>query len=193
MRAGCRKFAMVLCHTLLYLGGAIPLLSHAGTPVEQAFIDGQAAAQSAASGASTMITGGTIANTVNSFNPSYYNYSGTAPEASYFMNGGGDTITPGTGKVTACQTGPVNPNAFLQQNCDAISYMARNPTIRPQFTLTPGDPNVAISRSIEANPQRWRQTPWGMPARPQSGRLPDARLKPSPRRQPTPQKSATST
>ena len=89
---------MVLCHMLLYLCGAIPLLSHAGTPVEQAFIDGQAAAQSAASGASTSVTNGTIANTVNSFNPSYYNYSGTAPEASYFMNGGGDTIAPGAGK-----------------------------------------------------------------------------------------------
>ena len=152
MRAGCRKFAMVLCHTLLYLGGAIPQLSHAVTPVEQAFIDGQAAAQSAASSTSTNITNGTVAATVNSFNPSYYNYSGTAPEAGYFMNGGGDTITPGAGKVTACQTGPVNPNAFLQQNCDAINYMARNPTIRPQFTISPGDPNVAISRSIEANP-----------------------------------------
>ena len=152
MSAGCGKFAMLLCHTLLYLGGAIPLLSHAVTPMEQAFLDGQAAAQSAASGASTSITNGTIATTVNSFDPNYYNYSATAPEAGYFMNGGGDTITPGAGKVTACQTGPVNPNAFLQQNCDAINYMARNPAIRPQFTLTPGDPNVARSRSIEANP-----------------------------------------
>jgi len=66
MRYGCRKFAIVLCHTLLYLGGAIPLLSHAVTPMEQAFIDGQAAAQSAASSASTNITNGTVATTVNS-------------------------------------------------------------------------------------------------------------------------------
>ena len=152
MRAGCRKFAMVLCPMLLYLGGAIPVLSHAATPAEQAFIDGQAVAQSAAPSASTNITNGTIAATVNSFNPSYYSYSGTAPEAGYFMSGGGDTITPGAGKVTACQTGPVNPNAFLQQNCEAINYMVRNPTIRPQFTITPGDPNVARSRIIEANP-----------------------------------------
>lgn len=147
MRAGCRKFAMVL-----YLSGAIPVLSYAVKPVEQAFIDGQATAQSATSSASTNITNGTIATTVNSFNPSYYNYSSTAPEAGYFMSGGGDTITPGAGKVTACQTGPVNPNAFLQQNCEAINYMARNPTTRPQFTITPGDPNVTRSRIIEANP-----------------------------------------
>ena len=147
MRAGCRKFAMVL-----YLSGAIPLLSHAVTPVEQAFIDGQATAKSANPSASTNITNGTIATTVNSFNSSYYNYSSTAPEAGYFMGGSGDTITPGAGKVTVCQTGPVNPNAFLQQNCEAINYMARNPTTRPQFTLTPGDPNVTRSRNIEANP-----------------------------------------
>ena len=151
MRAGCIKFAMVLCHMLLYLGGAIPVLSHAVTPAEQAFIDGQAAAQSATSSASTNITSGTIATTVNSFDPSYYNYSGTAPEAGYFMGGSGDTITPGAGKVTACQTGPVNPNAFLQQNCDAISYMARNPSIRPQFTINPNDPMILNSKQITAN------------------------------------------
>lgn len=146
MRAGCRNLAIVLC-----LNGAIPFLSHAATPAEQAFIDGQATAQSATSSASTNITNGTIATTVNSFDPSYYNYSGTAPEAGYFMGGSGDTITPGAGKVTACQTGPVNPNAFLQQNCDAISYMARNPTIRPQFTITPGDPMILNSKQITAN------------------------------------------
>lgn len=152
MRAGCRHLAMVLCPMFLYLGGATPVLSHAATPSEQAFIDGQAVAQSTAPSASTNITNGTIAATVNSFNPSYYSYSGSAPEAGYFMGGSGDTITPGAGKVTACQTGPVNPNAFLQQNCEAINYMARNPTTRPQLTITPGDPNVARSRSIEANP-----------------------------------------
>ncbi len=151
MRAGCRKFAMVLCPMLL-LGGAIPVLSHAVTPVEQAFIDGQATAQSATPNASTNITNGTIATTVNSFNPSYYNYSSSAPEEGYFMGGNGDTTTPGAGKVTACQTGPVNPNAFLQQNCEAINYMSKNPTTRPQFTITPGDPNVTRSRIIEANP-----------------------------------------
>jgi len=151
MRAGCIKFAMALCHMLLYLGGAIPVLSHAVTPVEQAFIDGQAAAQSATSSASTNITNGTIATTVNSFDPSYYNYSGTAPEAGYFMGGSGDTITPGAGKVTACQTGPVNQNAFLQQNCDAINYMVQNPTTRPQFTINPDDPMILNSRQITAN------------------------------------------
>lgn len=152
VRTRCIKFAMSLCLMLLYLGGAIQALSHAATPLEQAFIDGQATAQSATPSASTNITNGTIATTVNSFNPSYYNFSSSAPEAGYFMGGNGDTTTPGAGKVTACQTGPVNPNAFLQQNCEAINYMARNPTTRPQFTLTPGDPNVARTRSIEANP-----------------------------------------
>jgi len=147
MRAGCRNLAIVLC-----LSGVVPVLSHAATPAEQAFIDGKAAGQSATSSASANITNGTIATTVNSFNPSYYNYSSTAPEAGYFMGGSGDTITPGAGKVTACQTGPVNPNAFLQQNCEAINYMVQNPTTRPQFTINPGDPNVARSRIIEANP-----------------------------------------
>src|SRR3989338_3581196 len=67
------------------------------------------------------------------------------------MVGSGDTITPGAGKVTACQTGPVNQNAFLQQNCDAINYMVQNPTTRPQFTVNPDDPMILNSRQITAN------------------------------------------
>ncbi|GEM_PF-1513369 len=135
----------------LCMSAAIQAMSHAATPAEQAFIDGQAIAHGTTQNAATGVTNGTLANTVNSFNPSYYNSSGTAPESALFLGGNGDTLTAGSAKITSCQTGAANPDKFLQQNCDAISYMAKNPSTRLQFTISPTDPNIAASRTIEKN------------------------------------------
>lgn len=137
---------------LLCLSAAMPTLSHAATPAEQAFAAGQALANGAQTGTAAGVTNGSVANTVNSFNPSYYQYSTTAPQASLFLGGNGDTLSAGSGKVTACQTGAANPDKFLQQNCDAINFMAKNPTTRPQFTINPNDPNIVKSKAIQANP-----------------------------------------
>ena len=136
----------------LCMSAAIQAMSHAATPAEQAFIDGQAIAHGATQNAATGVTNGTLANTVNSFNPSYYNSSGTTPESALFLGGNGDTLTAGSAKVAACQTGTVNPDPFLQQNCDAINLMAKNPTTRPQFAINPNDPNIVKSKAIQANP-----------------------------------------
>lgn len=152
-----RKFILIgLC-----LAG-VPSLSWAAalTPAQQAaqdaavkkaFSDARILANGTVGGASASITNGTVQRTVNSFNPTYYSYSNTAPETALFMSGNGDTFTAGTAKITACQTGAANQDAFRQQNCDAISYMARNPSTRPQFTISPTDPNIAASRAIEKN------------------------------------------
>ena len=141
------RLFVVLC-----LSMASPVMSHAATPAEQAFSAGQAMAQGATQGAATSINNGTVANTVNSFNPSYYQYSTTAPQASLFLGGNGDTLSAGAGKVTACKTSAANPDPFLQQNCDAINFMAKNPTTRPQFAISPNDPAIVKSRAIQANP-----------------------------------------
>lgn len=139
------KFSMALC-----LSAVLPL-ALAVTPAEQAFLDGHAIAQSAKTGATANITNGAIANTVNSFNPNYYQYSTTAPEAGLFAGGNGDTLSAGSNKITSCQTGAANPNLFLQQNCDAINFMAGNTARRPQFTINSNDPLLVNSRSIQNN------------------------------------------
>ena len=117
----------------------------------QAFAEGKALGQGATGAAAGNITNGTIANTVNSFNSQYYQYSTTAPETQYFQGGNGDTHTPGVNKITSCANDPANPDTFLQQNCDAINYMVQNPTTRPQFTINPNDPMILNSRQITAN------------------------------------------
>jgi len=143
---------------LCLVGTSTLSLAAALTPAQQAaqdaavrksFSDAQALANGATGGASANVTNGTVQTRVNSFNPTYYSYSNTAPETALFLGGNGDTFTAGAGKITACQTGAANPDAFKQQNCDAINFMAKNPSTRPQFTINPSD--FASSRAIEAS------------------------------------------
>ena len=145
----------------LFLAG-IPYLSLAAalTPAQQAaqdaavkkaFSDAQTLANGSVAGAANGVVNGTIQSTVNSFNPNYYSYTNTAPESALFGGGNGDTFTAGAGKITACQTGATNPDAFKQQNCDAINYMANQPTIRPQFAISSSNPMMVTSRAIQNN------------------------------------------
>jgi len=133
-----------------------PAWAAALTPAEQAaaaqkaFSDAQALAGGASASAAAGISGNAAANTVNGFNSTYYQYSNTAPEAALFQGGNGSTQAPALNKITSCANDPANPDKFLQQNCDAINLMAKNPSTRPQFQLT-NDPMFAKTRAIEAN------------------------------------------
>ena len=118
---------------------------------QKAFSDAQALAGEASASAAAGISGDTAAKTVNSFNSTYYRYSDTAPEAALFQGGNGSTQAPALNKITSCANDPANPDKFLQQNCDAINLMAKNPSSRPQFQLT-YDPSFTKTRAIEANP-----------------------------------------
>jgi len=136
---------------ILYLSATIPAIAHASAQTD-AFAAGQALANGAQASTVAGVTNGSVANTVNSFNPTYYQYSTNAPQASLFLGGNGDTLSAGVGKVTACKSGASNPDPFLQQNCDAINFMAKNPTTRPQFAINPNDPAIVKSKAIQANP-----------------------------------------
>ena len=126
------------------------------TPAEQAaqnaaaFAEAQALAKGAVNGAASGINDNSIANTINGFSNPNYQYSDTAPEAALFQGGNGNTQAAGVSKINDCQNGPVDPDAFKQQNCDAINYMAKQPATRPQFDVS-NDPNIARSRAITAN------------------------------------------
>jgi hypothetical protein len=135
---------------ILYLSATIPAIAHASAQTD-AFAAGQALANGAQASTAAGVTNGSVANTVNSFNPTYYQYSTNAPQTSLYQGGNGDTISAGAGKITACQTGATNPDQFLQQNCNAINFMAKNPSTRPQFSISPTDPNIALSKAILAN------------------------------------------
>ncbi|KXS30651.1 MAG: Uncharacterized protein AWT59_3224 [Candidatus Gallionella acididurans] len=124
---------------------------HAATPADQAFLDGQAAAAAGSAAGVAATAGASFNATMNSFNPTYYSGTSTATESALFQGGNGDTKTAGSEKISACQSGAANPDAFNQQNCNAINFMAKNPSTRPRFTLNPNDPMILKSRGIEAN------------------------------------------
>lgn len=123
---------------------AVPL-----TPQQQAFAQAQALANAAQTGAAATISSGGVATTVNKFDPTYYNSSGNAPESALFQGGNGQPAANGLAKVNNCQTGVPNPDKFLQQNCDAINFMAKNPATRPHISLPPS--MFAPSKAIMSN------------------------------------------
>lgn len=128
---------------------AVSSVSIAVTPAQQAFEDAQALAASAQAGAAATVSGGGVSATINQFNPTYYNSSGTAPESSLFQNGDGNTISAGQSKISDCQNGNANPDPFLQQNCDAINWMMSSKSARPAISVPPS--LFAASRAIVAN------------------------------------------
>lgn len=69
-------------------------------------------------------------------------YGQLVAETGYFQGGHGDTIGPGAGKVSLCATETPDSNPIRRQECDAVNFLARNPDIRPQFTITSNDPMI---------------------------------------------------
>ncbi len=139
-------------HSLfLVLAGVICTSANAvpPTPQQQAFAQAQALANAAQTGAAATISSGGVATTVNQFNPTYYNSSGNAPESALFQGGNGQPAAGGLAKVNNCQTGVPNPDNFLQQNCDAINFMVKNPATRPHISLPPS--LFAPSKAIMTN------------------------------------------
>lgn len=147
--------------------GTVSIASAAAlTPAQQAFADAQALAAGAQAGAAANVSGGSVATTVNQFNPTYYNSSGTAPETALFQNGNGNTVSAGQTKVADCQNNAPNPDPFLRQNCEAIKLMVNNPSNRPVIAIPPS--TFASSKAIVANANTLAATSLGI-ANPNTG------------------------
>ena len=105
-----------------------------------AFNDGRAIGSSVNQPNVNAINAGNIQNKIPA-------YGQTVTESSYFQGGRGDTIGPGVSKVTACSTTTPSSDPVQRQECDAINFLARNPDIRPQFTITGNDPMILNART----------------------------------------------
>lgn len=79
-------------------------------------------------------------------------YSTTAPETANFQEGRNLIGGAGTNKQIQCETYRA-PNAFQQQECDAVNFMRKNPTSRPKFTIDKQtDPILIGSKGVINNP-----------------------------------------
>ena len=79
-------------------------------------------------------------------------YSTTAPETANFQGGRSLIGGAGTNKQIQCETYKA-PNAFQQQECDAVNFMSKNPTQRQKFNIDKQtDPILTGSKGVINNP-----------------------------------------
>lgn len=79
-------------------------------------------------------------------------YGTAASETQHFQNGRNIIGGVGTQKITDCKTYQAG-NEFAQQECDAVNYLSKLPTSRPQYSIDKNtDPLIIGSDSIINNP-----------------------------------------
>lgn len=129
---------------LLFALSALAGAAHADMTPAEAFNQGKTFGNTGKGGA-----GGTVSSASGAANVPKYNTS--APESGYYSGGKGLLGTAGTNKLTACQT-YVAGNAYDQQECDAVNFLAKNPSERPIVPLSKTDPIITGSDPVIKNP-----------------------------------------
>ncbi|MFA7098297.1 MAG: hypothetical protein WC383_17670 [Gammaproteobacteria bacterium] len=77
---------------------------------------------------------------------------GTAPaETVLFQGGMGQPASAGVSKMQNCATGTPDPDPIRRQECEAVNFLARNPQVRPQFTITRNDPMMLAAEYARDN------------------------------------------
>jgi hypothetical protein len=74
-------------------------------------------------------------------------YGSSPTEAQLYQGGQGQLTEPGIGKVQNCASYTPGTDTIANQECDAVNFLARNPDIRPQFTITSNDPMILGART----------------------------------------------
>lgn len=79
----------------------------------------------------------------------------TTTQSGYYAGGNGDIEGPGATQVITCSGAvPSDPPTIADQYCNAVNFLATNPTNRPQFTIGKNDPLMqnfqAISQGASA-------------------------------------------
>ncbi len=81
-------------------------------------------------------------------------YGTTSPEAALMGSGKMSVAPQSTTKVTDCEFNPADPDRYKRQECEAINFWRKNPTVRPQYTISRStDPVVTRTNAVRANPQ----------------------------------------
>lgn len=77
---------------------------------------------------------------------------GVAPvEAGYYGGGRGDTMAPGAAKVSTCGSSTPSADPIARQECEAVNFLARNPDIRPQFSISTNDAMVLKTKALRSS------------------------------------------
>ena len=111
-----------------------------------AFAEGKALGASSLDPSFQGIGRGTAAATVPGF-------GATAPQSQHFQAGQGQLSGPGVARVTACATLPPEVDAYRRQECEAVNFVARNPSLRPAFSIDrANDPLISRANAVARHP-----------------------------------------
>jgi hypothetical protein len=86
-------------------------------------------------------------------------YGQSATQSQYYQGGMGQLSGPGVAKVTDCSSQAPDSDAYRRQECDAVNFVARNPSVRPAFSIDRAtDPLISRANSIANSPaSMWAQ------------------------------------
>ena len=136
--------------------GAVALSSistvSSASPTSDAFAQGSAMGNGAVQG---MFSG--INPTTEQTNIPGYGGS-VSTQSSYFAGGNGNIESPGSAQISDCSNAPPSSNPMANQYCNAVNFLATNPNVRPQITISPNDPLITNSRAISNNAASILQT-----------------------------------
>lgn len=126
---------------------AILMLFWAGAALADqngAFQDGKSLGSSVNQSAFSGINSGAASDKI----PSY----GTNPsETQFFQGGQGQLSGPGVAKMQNCATATPDSDPIKRQECEAVNFLARNPQVRPQLTITRNDPMMLAAEYARDN------------------------------------------
>lgn len=75
----------------------------------------------------------------------------TSTQSGYFAGGNGNIEAPGSAQITGCANAAPSSDPMANQYCNAVNFLATNPSVRPQISISSNDPLLVKSRAISNN------------------------------------------
>ena len=117
-----------------------------GDAASSAFAEGKALGASTIDSTFQGIGNGSGAATVPGFGQ-------RTPQSQVFQAGQGQLSGSGTAKIIDCASQAPDVDSYRRQECDAVNFVARNPAVRPAFSIDrANDPLISRARAIARNP-----------------------------------------
>lgn len=117
-----------------------------GYDMNSAFTDGGTLGSGSINGAFQSIGSGNATAVVPG-------YGQSTSQTQLFQGGQGNLSGPGVTKVSDCANLPPEADAYRRQECEAVNFVARNPSVRQAFSIDrTTDPLISRANSITSNP-----------------------------------------
>ena len=116
------------------------------SPKSDAFAQGSSMGNGAVQGMFSGINPSTAQTNIPGYGGSVSTQSG------YFSGGNGNIEAPGAAQITNCANAAPGSNQMANQYCNAVNFLAINPSVRPQITISQNDSMLVHSRTISNYP-----------------------------------------